>query len=97
MQDIKQSLKVKDKYKEIPELNGLNVPCGISFTKKMKYSKLYYIFVVRKKDIKHKEFASSDISFIPHLLDKSIDYLNNELQTNNLQHGCGVEKSNQLR
>jgi group I intron endonuclease len=77
---IKQSIKVKEKYKDIQELNGLNVPCGISFKQQMKYSKLYYIFIVRKKGIKHKEFASTDISVIPQLLDNSIDYLNNELQ-----------------
>ncbi len=75
----KQSAKVKEKYKKLPELTGLSVPQGISFKKNKYKEKIQYVFIVRKKGIKNKFFSSMNVENIPLLLEKSKKYLNDEL------------------
>lgn len=77
----KQSLKVKEKYKNNPKLKDLgDIPRGISFWSGIKNNKEYEGFKVRKVGIKNKEFISSvEKDILKENLKKSIDYLNNIL------------------
>ena len=85
----KQSTKVKEKYKNISELNGLIVPQGISFKKQNIKENIQYIFLVRKKNIKQKQFSSMNVNKIPLLLDNAKKYLNEELSKLTCSTGVG--------
>jgi group I intron endonuclease len=76
----KQSLVVKHKYKNIPELKNItDVPRGISFKKQNKYkSTITYFFIVRKKGVKTKEFSTSKIDNIQNIFEKATSYLNEQ-------------------
>ena len=78
----KQSLSVKHKYKNIPELKDISdVPRGISFRKQKKYKDtIYYIFIIRKKGIKQKEFSTTKIENIPNIFNKTTSYLDEQLK-----------------
>jgi hypothetical protein len=75
----KQSLKVKESYKNNPRLKDLgNVPRGISYKKSCKNGYELEGFSVRKKGIKRKEFMSSmKKNNLQYNLDRAINYLSN--------------------
>ena len=74
----KQSLKVKERYKDNPILKDLReIPRGISYWKGFKNNKSYEGFKVRKIGIKNKECISpTEKNILQENLKRTIDYLN---------------------
>ena len=66
----------------LEELKDISdVPRGISFRKQKKYKDtIYYIFIIRKKGIKQKEFSTTKIENIPNIFNKATSYLDEQLK-----------------
>jgi hypothetical protein len=78
----KQSMKVKEKYKNNEKLKDFVVPQGISYYKRIKKGILYEGFVVRKKGVKLKTFIySSNTNKLNYALEKSKEYLTESLNS----------------
>jgi len=78
----KQSLKVKERYKDNPVLKNLGeIPRGISYWKGFKNNKPYEGFKVRKSGIKNKECISpTEKNILQDNLKRAIKYLNSHYE-----------------